>query len=422
MSLNLLAGGDAGVGEGVESGVLAGGVLAAGGVLDRMSATKCKSGSELSDLHCVVDKQAATIAELQRALAACTEALQAKTAEMHAKIQSANDLVAEVRAASLRGADALETLLPSVGAFYTRPKDSCSECGSTDAVSFTIKRGSVSVVCSKFCGVRTRVGSAVVDNGLKRRREAELTPLLMLSKQANDAKQATVVFLYIRCSTLFVPPASLPAKQAVLDNFAEQYFAHLYAVDNSLVFPGAGDVFLVPRFYVKLGPSNTRIVDWEQEWATGAAIADFVSPRQMVSDVHSVLSSKPAAKAVILTNDPVDFGDCVHHFRDFLVSFTDDERQRLFLVTRRSGSVFATCSTYSAQSLLAAIDGRHQFVNVPFEPTFFLRRMWEGMNGSLRPAFFDPDRQANRIRSMGEIDYSTFLRPSPDGRRAFVRM
>jgi hypothetical protein len=63
------------------------------------------------------------------ALAACTEALQAKTAEMHAKIQSANDLVEAVRQASIIGREALEKLLPSVGSFYTLPKDSCLVCG-----------------------------------------------------------------------------------------------------------------------------------------------------------------------------------------------------------------------------------------------------------------------------------------------------
>ena len=154
----------------------------------------------------------------------------------------------------------------------------------------------------------------------------------------------------------------------------------------------------------------------------GPGTPEFVSPRQMVSDIQSVLSSKPDAKAVIVTNDPVDFGDCVHHFRDFLVSFTEDERQRLFVVTRRSGSE-ATCSTYSAEDLLAAIDVRHQFVNFPFHPTFFLRRMWEGMIVPLRPAFFDPNLPHNRHRSIVEIDYSVHLRLSDvDGQRSFFRM
>ncbi len=368
--------------------------------------------SALSDLQRIVDAQAITIAEQRSALAACTEALQAKTAEMHAKVQSANDLVAEVQAASLRGAEAVAALLPAVGSFYTRPKDTCSlvRCGSTNAVSYILDKNG-SVVCSMGCLAKR----------LKPRVMAEPTPLLF-TKDATDANQATFVFLYSRASTLFVPPSNLRQRQEVLENFVEQYFAHVYAVDNSLVFPGAGDVFLVPRFYVKLGPANTRIIDWEQEWETVAATPGFVSPRQMINDIHSVLSSKPDAKAVILVSDPVDFGDCVHHFYDFLVSFSDNERQRLFVVTRRCGPVFATCSTNSAEDLLAAIIGRHQFVNVPFHPTFFLRRMWEGMITTLRPNYQGSDLPNNRHRSMVEIDYSIFLRPSPDGRRSFFRM
>ena len=220
-------------------------------------------------------------------------------------------------------------MLPAVGSFYTRPKDTCSRvrCGSTDAVCYKQDR-SGSVVCSMGCLAKR----------LKPRVMAEPTPLLF-TKDATDAKQATFAFLYSRASTLFVPPPNLRQRQEVLDNFAEQYFAHVYAHDNSLVFPGAGDVFLVSKFYVKLGPANTRILDWEQEWETGAETLEFVSPRQMINDIHSVLSSKPDAKAVILISDPVDIGDCVHHFRDFLVSFSDNERQRLFVVTRRCGPV-----------------------------------------------------------------------------------
>ena len=72
---------------------------------------------------------------------------------------------------------------------------------------------------------------------LKRRVKAEPTPLLF-TKDATDAKQATFVFLYSRASTLSVPPTNLRQRQGVLDNFAEQYFAHVYAHDNS-PHPGA---------------------------------------------------------------------------------------------------------------------------------------------------------------------------------------
>jgi hypothetical protein len=171
---------------------------------------------------------------------------------------------------------------------------------------------------------------------------------LLIAKKATDAKHATFISLYCRGSSLFVPPSNLLQRQEVLDNFAEQYFAHLYAFDHSPVFPGAGDVFAIPKFYVKLGPANTRLVNWDQRWEVGAETAEFVSPRQLVSDIRSVLSHKPDANAVILTNDAVDFGDCVHHFREFLLTFTGDERQRMFLVTRRAGS-FLTCATYSAE-------------------------------------------------------------------------
>jgi hypothetical protein len=367
-----------------------GGALA-GGVLELLAGGP-------SDLQRIVDEHAIIIADQTRALAS-------KTAELRAKIQAANDLVAVVREASLGGADAVEALLPAVGQFYTRPKDACSVCKSTDAVAFTVR--TAAVVCSTGCGV-------------KRQLKVEPTPLL-LNKQAHDAKQATFVFLYSRGSTLFVPPDNLRQRKEVLDRFVEQYFAHLYVAEGRPVIPGAGDIFLAPGFYVKLGPANTRLVGWEQEWSVDRTNVEFVSPRQLVSDIRSVLSSKPDANAVILTNDAVDFGDCVHHFRDFLVSFTFNQRQRLFFVTRRSGS-FATCSTYCAEDLLMAIDGRHQFVNVPFHTTFFLRRMWEGMYGTLRAAFFDPQRPANRQRSLVEIDYSVFLRPPDAAWRSFFRM
>ena len=110
---------------------------------------------------------------------------------------------------------------------------------------------------------------------------------------------------------------------------------------------------------------------WEQEWEAEHRTVDFLSPRQMVSDIHTVMSSKPDAKAVILLNDAVDCGDCVHHFRDFLMSFSPDEQQRVHFVTRRAGGLFRTPATYAADDLLAALNGRHQFVNVPFHPTFF---------------------------------------------------
>jgi hypothetical protein len=185
------------------------------------------SESASADLQRIIDAQAVTIAEQLRALAECK-------AEMRAQVQFANDLMAEVRAAALRGAEAVAALLPGVGSFYTRPKDTCSRCHSTDAVKYDDK--SRSVVCSTGC-LAKRMKSRVM---------AEPTPLLM-TKQATDAKQATFVFLFSRASTLFVPPANLRQRQEVLDNFVEHYFAHFYAVDHSLVFPGAGDVFLVSK-------------------------------------------------------------------------------------------------------------------------------------------------------------------------------
>ncbi len=99
-------------------------------------------------------------------------------------------------------------MLPAVGSFYTRPKDTCSRvrCGSTDAVCHKQDR-SGSVVCSMGCLAKR----------LKPRVMAEPTPLLF-TKDATDAKQATFVFLYSRASTLFVPPPNLRQRQEVLDN------------------------------------------------------------------------------------------------------------------------------------------------------------------------------------------------------------
>jgi hypothetical protein len=135
---------------------------------------------------------------------------------------------------------------------------------------------------------------------------------------------------------VFVPPQNWRQHQTVLSNFVDQYFHFIYACDGSPVFPGAGvtgDVFVIPNFYFKMGPANTRLVGWEQEWGQRAQhdSVQFQSPRQMISDIHIVLSSVPDSKAAIVTNDAVDFGDCVHHFRDFLLSFTHDERQRLYM-------------------------------------------------------------------------------------------
>ena len=150
-----------------------GGALA-GGVLELLAGGP-------SDLQRIVDEHAIIIADQTRALAS-------KTAELRAKIPAANDLVAVVREASLGGADAVEALLPAVGQFYTRPKDACSVCKSTDAVAFTVtedrdNRGCCdTVVCSRGCSVRRQL-------------KVEPTPLL-LTKQATDAKQATFVFLY----------------------------------------------------------------------------------------------------------------------------------------------------------------------------------------------------------------------------------
>ena len=107
-------------------------------------------------------------------------------------------------------------------------------CGSTDAVSFTAKNGSV--VCTTGCGSGRRSTRVM----------AEPIPLL-IAKKATDAKHATFIFLYCRGSTLFVPPTNLRQRQEVLDNFAEQYSDStmlictlVHAVDNSFVVPGAG--------------------------------------------------------------------------------------------------------------------------------------------------------------------------------------
>jgi hypothetical protein len=67
-------------------------------------------------------------------------------------------------------------------------------------------------------------------------------------------------------------------RQVVLSNVVEQYFRHSYAVDNSPVFPGAGDIFVIQNFYVKLGPANTRLVDWEQERGPTASQLDAARP------------------------------------------------------------------------------------------------------------------------------------------------
>ncbi len=167
----------------------------------------------------------------------------------------------------------------------------------------------------------------------------------------------------------------------------DRFFHHISVVDDSPVIPGAGDIFAIQNFYVKLGPASSRLVGWEQERGREASARDaerrgftpFLNPRQMISDIHAVLSSVPDSKAVIVTNDAVDFGDCAHHFRDFFLAFSQDERERLYLLTRCAGA-FSTCATYSAQDLLVAINRRHQFVDVPFHPTFFLKQIWDGMN------------------------------------------
>jgi hypothetical protein len=370
-----------------------------------------------SELQCIIAEQAITIAKQQSALTSCQEALIAMQDELRSKVQAANDLVAEVREASVAGAGAVEELLPSVEAFYTRPKDACSKCGSTDAHAFSVRDGFTlkKPVCTRGCGN-------------ERSHQPEPTPFFM-NLQGKDAKKATFVFVYCRCSTLFVPPTNLRQRQVVLFNFVEQYFRHSYAVDNSPVFPGAGDVVVVPNFYVKLGPANTRLVDWEQERGAEASERDaarlgpvqFLSPRQMITDIHTVLSFLPGSKAVIVTNSAVDFGDCVNHFQDFLLGFSQDERQRLYLLTRCAGA-FSTCATYSTEDLLAAIIGQHQFVNVPFHPTFFFHQMWLGMIITLRANFEAGRGNYRRRNSVVELDYAGYLVPPASFVRSLVRM
>ena len=110
------------------------------------------------------------------------------------------DLVAAVREASLGGAAEVAQLLPLVGAFYTRRKDSCSVCGSDDAVAFKVRPGTATVVCSTACSAARRSVSSRVN--------PDPIPF-QLSQQANNAKQATFVFMFSRGSTLFVPPPNL---------------------------------------------------------------------------------------------------------------------------------------------------------------------------------------------------------------------
>ena len=62
---------------------------------------------------------------------------------LRAKVQAANDLVEAVREDSTVGAGAVEALLPSVSSFYTRSKDACSKCGSSDAQAFTLPFGTI---------------------------------------------------------------------------------------------------------------------------------------------------------------------------------------------------------------------------------------------------------------------------------------
>jgi hypothetical protein len=97
----------------------------------------------------------------------------------------------------------------------------------------------------------------------------------------------------------------------------------------------------------------------------------------------------------------------------FIISETffspQNERERLYLLTRVAGA-FSSSATYSAEDLLAAINGQHQFVDVPFYPTFFLRRMWDGMATTLR-AHYQSGRVGIRRRSVLEFDYSDYLVP-----------
>ena len=119
------------------------------------------SAHVLSALQRTIAEHAVTIAEQQSALAAYKEALEAKT---------------------------------------TRRKDSCSVCGSDDAVAFKVRPGTATVVCSTACSAARRSVSSRVN--------PDPIPF-QLSQQANNAKQATFVFMFSRGSTLFVPPPNL---------------------------------------------------------------------------------------------------------------------------------------------------------------------------------------------------------------------
>lgn len=197
----------------------------------------------ISELQRTIADQASTIAELQSALATCREALVAMKDELRAKVQAANDLVEEVREAAIAGAGAVMALLPTVEKFYTRPKHACSKCGTTDAQALTKKGGSTKPTCYRGCNIERK----------RPRDQPEPTPIL-LNQQAKDAKKATFVFIYSRSSPLFVPPQNLDQRRVVLSNFVDRFFHHIYVLDDSPVFPGAGDIFVIQNFYVKLGP------------------------------------------------------------------------------------------------------------------------------------------------------------------------
>ncbi len=76
--------------------------------------------------------------------------------------------------------------------------------------------------------------------------------------------------------------------------------------------------------------------------------------------------------------------------------------------------------TYSTEDLLAAINAFHQFVDVPFHPTFFLKRMWDGMAATLR-AYYEAGRVSSRRRSVVEIDYTDYLESPAVVFRSFFR-
>lgn len=104
-------------------------------------------------------------------LTTCRKALVAMKDELRAKVQAANDLVEAVRealTASTVGAAAVVALLPSVGSFYSRPKDTCSKCGSSDAQAFSLRAGSTKPVCYRGCSIERRV-----------RDQPEPTPILL---------------------------------------------------------------------------------------------------------------------------------------------------------------------------------------------------------------------------------------------------